>query len=93
LQYWVCKGTFIPNGVIVGKNEEKRTVDVGETSVSIGVITEHAGILELIKYPQIYTNSGIWLVQLIEELWKLKNKIAENVDIIAIGIGERICRF
>ena len=26
LQYWVCKGTFIPNGVIVGKNEEKRNV-------------------------------------------------------------------
>ena len=50
-----------------GKNEEKRTVDVGETSVSIGVITERAGILEVIKYPQIYTNSGIWLVQLIED--------------------------
>lgn len=38
------QGTFIPNGVIAGKNEEKRTVDVGETSVSIGVITERAGI-------------------------------------------------
>ena len=43
----------------MGKNEEKRTVDVGETSVSIGVMTEHAGILEVIKYPHIYTNSGI----------------------------------
>lgn len=34
-------------------------IDVGGTSVSIGVITEHAGILEVLKYPQIYTNSGI----------------------------------
>ena len=64
-------------------------IDVGGTSVSIGVITEQAEILEVIKYPQIYTNSGIWLAQLIEELWKLKNKISKDIDIIAIGIGAR----
>ena len=44
-------------------------IDVGGTSVSIGVITEQAEILEVIKYPQIYTNSGIWLVQLIEDFY------------------------
>lgn len=64
-------------------------IDVGGTSVSIGVITEQAEILEVVKYPQVYTKCGIWLVQLIEELQKMKSKISEDVEIIAMGIGAR----
>lgn len=64
-------------------------IDVGGTSVSVGVITEQAEILEVIKYPQVYTKSSIWLEHLTEELWKLKNKIPENVEVMAMGIGAR----
>lgn len=64
-------------------------IDVGGTSVSIGVITEQAEILEVVRYPQVYIKCGVWLVHLIEEVQKLKNKIPEDIEVIAIGIGAR----
>ena len=64
-------------------------VDVGGTSVSVGIITETAEVIEVIKYAQVHTKSSIWTEKLIEKIEELRQKNYQDVEIIAIGIGSR----
>lgn len=49
-------------------------VDVGGTSVSVGIITETAEVIEVIKYAQVHTKSSIWTEKLIEKIEELRQK-------------------